>query len=282
MYLPILQLTKHLSTIMKYLIGCIISLGWANYIVCQGPLSGFLPGRNKTDIALNFAYDSYNEYLFGDERQPINTITRSVSLYAEHGITDSLSIVATLPYMWTNPDSASLQDATLFLKYRNQYQRFSTGSLSILSAVGISLPVGDYRLDAERPIGSRNTTFQGRLIVQYNLNNGLFFHLQSGLDLRINPDSQVALPILLRTGWGTKFVYGEAWTEFRRTFTSAADTSISQGSGSNWIRVGATIYYPITKNLGLTAAIARFINGRNIGLSTMYSTGLVYRHDWNP
>ena len=260
---------------------CSLSIFNSTNIFGQGPLSGFLNGRGKTDVALNYATDRYENYLFGNEKRPISTKTQSVNLFLEHGLSDSLSLVLTLPFVWTNPDSANFQDATLFLKYRNQYQKFKAGALSFLTGVGLSFPVGNYRLDAERPIGTRSTIFQGRIITQYNFYHGLFFHLQGGVDLRVNPDSQVGVPVLFRVGWGTHTIYGEAWVEWRSTFNSAVDTRISGGAGSDWLRVGATIYYPITKKMGITIAVAKFITGRNIGLSTLYSGGIVQRIDWN-
>ena len=276
-----LRLEFHrIMIIMRYIIALCLGFISLTSVWSQGPLSGFLTGRGKTDLAINYASDSYDDYFFGDEKRAASTQTQFVSLYLEHGFTDTLSLVATLPYMWTDPENPSLQDATIFLKYRNQYQEFQEGALSFVTGVGLSFPVGNYQLDVERPIGNRSTVFQGRIISQYNFFNGLFFHLQGGVDFRVTPDSQIAIPLLFRTGWGTSKIYGEAWVEWRNTFDAVADTQVGGGSGSDWLRVGATLYYPIVQNIGVTAAIAQFINGRNIGLSTMYSFGVVYRHDW--
>ena len=246
----------------------------------QGPISGFMVGRAKTDLALNYGFDSFDTYLFGNERQNISTTTEWLSLYVEHGLTDTLSIVFTAPYVRIENGEQGLQDASLYLKYQNQKIQFEKGTLRFVSAAGISLPLSGYTLDALRPIGERATVLHGRFLAQYSFHFGLFFQLQSGVDFRVSPQSQGAIPLLLRSGFGTNRFYLETWVEFRRTLNAGVDDQIRGGSGSNWIKVGGSLYLPLTPFLGLNAGGSYFLSGRNVGLSTLVFGGIILKRNW--
>ena len=247
----------------------------------QGPISGFMTGRAKTDVALNYGYDSYDTYLFGAERQSLSTTTESFSLYLEHGFTDTLSIVVTAPYVRVQNGGSGLQDGNIFLKYKNQEVYTDKGVLRFISAAGVSLPLSRYPIDVERPIGERATVLQGRFIAQYNFNFGFFVHLQSGLNFRISPQSQGAIPLLLRTGIGTNRFYVEGWVEFLRTLNAGVDDRIRGGSGSNWIKVGGSLYVPLTPYFGLNLGAGHFLTGKNVGLSTAIFGGIILKRNWN-
>ncbi len=265
---------------MKNLLLIMTLLPWAAVAYCQGPISGFLVGRAKTDLAINYGYDNYDTYVFGEEEQSISVTTTSLNLYAEHGFTDSLSIVFTAPYVSIQNGDSGLQDGSLFLKYKNQEINTNLGSLRFVSAVGISLPLSGYSTDTERPIGERATVLQGRFAAQYNFRAGFFVHVQSGLNFRISPQSQGGIPLLLRMGMGTRRIYGEAWIEFFRTLDAGVDDRIRGGAGSNWVKVGGSIYVPVTPYFGLNLNGAHFLSGKNIGLSTMLFTGIILKRNW--
>ncbi|MCB9293513.1 MAG: hypothetical protein H6559_10370 [Lewinellaceae bacterium] len=52
---------------------------------------------------------------------------------------------------------------------------------------------------------------------------------------------------------------------------------MSGGSGSQWLRIGGTLYVPVIVSIGLVFGGARILSGRNIGLSTRWNAGVVYR-----
>ena len=246
----------------------------------QGPISGFMTGRAKTDVALNYGYESYDTYLFGAERQNLSTTTQSSNLYLEHGFTDTLSIVITAPYVQIQDGSQGLQDGNILLKYQNQEINTSKGTLRFISAAGVGLPLSRYPIDVERPIGERATTLQGRFIAQYNFNFGLFIHVQSGINFRIRPQSQGSIPVLLRTGMGTNRFYVEAWIEFLRTLNAGVDNRIRGGAGSNWVKIGGSLYVPFTPYLGFNLGVGHFLTGKNIGLSTAVFGGIILKRNW--
>lgn len=243
----------------------------------QGPISGFMAGRGHTDFALNYSFESYNFYFFGEEKRDRRNETKSVNLFIEHGFSDTFGLVVTLPYIWIDDINRGLQDGSLFVKYRNQKKRYAHGSLSFITALGISFPISSYPKDTENPIGERATLFQGRFLGQFNFDSGLFIHAQSGLNFRLFPDAQTSIPILLRMGFGGKNIFAEAWMEFFNTLNAGVDTQVFGGSGSTWTKIGGTLYYSLKPNFGLFLSGSQFLSGKNIGIASRVNAGAVYK-----
>jgi len=246
----------------------------------QGPVSGFMPGGKHTDIAVNYTYEHFDQYYFGNELENAPTTTRSANLFLEHGFSDSLGLILTLPYKWIDQINRGLQDATLLLKYRNHYRQRRNGQSTFITSVGLSSPISAYPVDTENPIGIRATTFQSRILTQFQWNSGVFVLFKTGLDFRLIPSALVAVPALFRVGWGGRKWYVDGWLEFYHTFNPGTDVQISAGNGSRWQRLGATIYYAFTPSTGVVLNAARFLGGANIGKANQLSAGLVFKIDW--
>lgn len=248
----------------------------AGWLFAQGPISGFLPKKGNTDIALTYAYEYFNKYYFGDQKQDISQTMHTASFYGEHGLSAKSSLVAAAPYLWIG-ENKGLQDGSLFLKYKAFYKEGTNGNLSLIGAVGATFPLSHYSTEVDNPIGIRATLLQGRVVAQYNSVFGIFAHLQSGLDVRVTPGNLVALPIVFRMGYGGSWFYADGWLEYYHTFNAGADDSISDGSGSVWFRAGGTLYYPVTDKFGAFLGFAQIFSGRNIGLSSRWNLGVVWK-----
>lgn len=246
-------------------------------IRAQGPISGFMPGPKITDVALSYSTESYSNYLFGEEETTLANTVQSLNLFIERGISDSFSIVLSLPYLWIDEENKGFQDANLFIKYRNEYKRFEKGDLSFITAVGLSFPSSAYANDTETPIGERATVFQGRFLGQYKFDMGLFLHIQSGINFRLIPNAQSSLPVLFRVGFGGKKFYVDGWIEYLTTFNAGVDDQIFGGAGSKWTKIGGTLFYPITAKWGAFVGGSRTLSGKNVGLATRWNTGMVYK-----
>lgn len=245
--------------------------------LAQGPVTGFMPGAGVTDIAPAYSYESFNSYYFGRERLPATNTLQALSLFLEHGLSDSLSIVLTVPYIWNARNRGNLQDATIALKYRNLYREGQIGAFSLIGSAGITFPASSYAIDSLNPIGIRAATLNARLVGQYNWYSGAFVHLQTGYELRILPDVLHAVPVLLRGGFGAKQYYVEAWAEWFHTFNTDADVRISGGQGADWLRAGGTLYVPLASQFGIFGGAAHVFSGRNIGRSTRLNAGVVLK-----
>ncbi len=243
----------------------------------QGPVSGFMPGARSTDLALSYGYDAYRTYVFGSEPRAQAVSTQSMNLFAEHGFSRDFSLLVNLPFLWIDPTNRGLQDGSLYLKYRNLYRRRTSGSWNLITGLGLTFPLSNYPVDTETPIGQKAVFFHGRLTAQYRFDHGLFFMGQTGVDFRLLPEALFALPLQFRMGYGYGRFYGDIWLEFLRSLNAGVDEDIQGGAGSSWVRVGATLYVELLKNLGLVGQWASFLRGENIGLSTRFGLGLVVK-----
>ncbi|MCP9236601.1 transporter [Lewinella sp. JB7] len=245
----------------------------------QGPISGFPTPKGEIAVAPAYSRETYTTY-FGQDGTPEDreVTTTSYSLFVEAGLNDQTSLVATLPYMRTNDRPGSLQDASLWIKYMNLDLRGASGNQRVFTAIGLSFPVGSYETTGIAALGQRATVFQGRLVYQYQFDSGFFLHAQSGIDFQFAPESRSSWPVLLRTGYGTKYVYVEGWVEFITALESGtAVQTATAGTGSSWRRVGGTVYVPVVKWAGFVLGGAYVLGGEYIGKSGRVNLGMVVK-----
>lgn len=254
--------------------------GWQPACVrAQGPISGFPTPKGEVAVALSYGRETYDNYFLPDDQQEARSITTvSYSLFAEAGLTENTAVVVTLPWMRNNDGTGSLQDGSVWLKYMNLDRRRGRAANRFFTAVGLSLPVGNYETEGQEALGQRATVFQGRLTYQYQHDAGWFLSAQSGIDFQIAPEAASAWPLLLRGGYGNKFFYVEGWLEFITSLDGGTTvTGAATGTGSSWRRVGGTVFLPVTKRAGVTLAGARVLSGTFIGDSLRWSAGVVVK-----
>ncbi|MEM9525820.1 MAG: hypothetical protein AAGA31_04375 [Bacteroidota bacterium] len=245
----------------------------------QGPISGFPTPKGETAIALSYSRENYDTYLLpSDQEEQRDIETISYSLFLEAGMSEKTSLVATLPYMRTNNREGSLQDGAIWLKYMNSDKRSGRSASRFFTAVGLSLPIGNYETEGIAALGQRATVFQGRLAYQLQHDSGWFLHAQSGIDFQFAPEAQSAWPLLLRTGYGGAFFYVEGWLEFVTALESGSGVqTATAGTGSSWQRFGGTLYVPVQKWFGVQIGGAWVFDGEYIGRSGRLNTGVIFK-----
>jgi hypothetical protein len=252
------------------------TLLYALLLPAQGPISGFLPRAGQLQFAANYSIESYDTYLRADDAIDQALDSRSYSLFAEYGLAEHNSLVVTLPYVDNGSDNRAWQDAALWFKYRNLRREVDHGQHTLLTAVGLTFPVGNYAADTPLAIGRRATVFGGRLVWQYQDYNGWFLQVQSGIDFQVAPDAAAAWPLLLRAGWGTPWFYVEGWLEnYAALETTGNSGNLAAGVQSSWLRTGGTLYFPVRPWLGVQGGWAYMLDGAFIGQSTRWFTGFV-------
>lgn len=256
----------------------ILLAGCPLMLPAQGMINGFMNPKGTLDIAPGYGYEYFGEYRFGDESRAQELTTISYNLFAEYSMSDHGAVVINLPYLYINENVKGVQDGSVFFKIRNGFRQFSSGKLNTITAVGLTMPLSAYPTTIDTPLGYGAVQFQGRLALQYNSNYGFFFHLQSGGDFRLLSPPQISVPILFRIGFGTAYYFVEGWVEWYNTLNNAVDQRVTGGAGSDWTRLGGTLYVPVYKGLGLAGNLAFIVDGRNIGLSSRYGFSLVYRY----
>ncbi|CAH0999507.1 hypothetical protein LEM8419_00807 [Neolewinella maritima] len=259
--------------------GIAILLCFSGLLAAQGPIGGFPVERGSITLAPAYSSERYGTYLGeGGVPEDRDITTVSYSMFLEAGLNDQTALVATLPYLQTNQDRGSLQDASVWIKYMNLERPAKRATHRVFTAIGLSFPVGDYATTGIAAIGQRATIFQGRLVYQYQFDSGFFLHAQSGVDVQFAPESRSTWPVLLRTGYGARYFYVEGWMEFVTALEggSAVQTATA-GSGSSWRRLGGTLYVPITPWLGAVGGGAYVLGGEYIGKSARLNLGLVIK-----
>lgn len=243
----------------------------------QGSIDGYLKGKNETDFALTYSYEKYTQYWFGSELQDRALTTKSASLFVAHGLSDKANLIVSVPYIWT-VDEQSLQDAILAIKFLNGKKEYSHGSLSRITAIGFSFPISHYDVNAENPIGEKAVSFLLRHLVQYQSNQGWFVHLQSGIEFRFVPIAKLGIPAVIKAGWGGRKLYFDAWLDLFHTFNSERNQTITAGEGSQFVKIGGTVYYGITPHFGAFIGGAKFLSGKNIGKANRVNVGVVWKN----
>ena len=247
-------------------------------LTAQGPVSGFPTPKGEVAIALNYGFESYDTYLNPDGNENRELQATSYNLFIEAGTGKQTSLILSLPYVETNAQNSSLQDASLWLKYQNIDSRKGRGRNWLFTAIGATFPIGDYPIDGPFAIGQQAFTMQGRLVYQYQHDDGWFLSAQSGIDFQLSPDSRAIWPVLFRSGYGGPWFYVEGWLEFVSALdnTQAERTALA-GTGSSWTRAGTTFYVPIQPWVGVFVGGAWILGGEFIGQSSRINAGVVFK-----
>ena len=248
-------------------------------LFAQGPINGFLPKPGQLDAA--FTYSSENYSKFNNENGDLidrNIDAVSYNLFLEYGLDPKMALIVTAPYISNNPDNQGWQDGSIWLKYRNERIEQNKGYHNLITSIGLGFPLSQYPNDNIAAIGRRATTFQGRFLWQYDAKYGWFVSAQSGIDFQLAPEALAALPVLVRGGIGTSRFYADIWLEHYQSLQSTvANQNGASGAGSTWTRAGGTLYVPIAPWVGVFTGGALILGGKNIGQSTRWNLGIVFR-----
>lgn len=297
-------------TLKKTYLGIAMILFLPTYLLAQSPITGFYPEKNKFTVAVSYLSKSYDKFYVGEELSegnPANLgdISSSiVGVYAEYGINDWLSAVATVPYVSIKSDAGNtdpvhgeskqsgIQDLSLFLKARLFDEHFKDGSkFSLGGAAGLSFPLGDYEGNGILSIGNKATAIDGLVVVQYTTNFNLFAEAQTGYSIRSNSDFEVpnALLYSFKLGYYNQWFYTHAKLGFQDS-TSGYDIGTPEfgtNGGLNalsqtevdYTNLSFDVYVPVYKqNVGLTAGYGLNLSGRNFGQERGFSFGIVYKN----
>ena len=164
----------------------ILSAIVATPLAAQTIDDGFLMSKGVLTAGVMYAHDSWDEYWEGSRKrdnQNIGTMTtQSVMLASHYGLTDRITLVAMVPYVWTQSSQGTLhgmegfQDLTIAAKYRLLATPFtSRGTLSAFVGGGAGVPLSDYTPDFQPlSIGSGSRRFSGRFTLAFETRDAWF------------------------------------------------------------------------------------------------------------
>lgn len=273
------------TALPAFLVACVAFAGDAR---AQGE-TGFLRGPGKTDIALSYVSETYDEFWVGSMRVEdpgVGEVTReSLSLWAAHGLAEDLDVVITASFVeaendGTMPfdDERDLQDGSLGLKWRFHQSRLGPGAFSVLAAPSVKVPLSRYEDNAVTAIGDGQVDYRLRGILHYQLDCGVFASAEVGYDFRTEgtPDE---VPIHLTAGVTLFDVL--TVSPFYSVIDSRGNDDIMQVPfpevAEDITRWGIGAYGRLTDSIGVTAGWKETIDGENTGDLTGWWLGLVYR-----
>ncbi len=261
----------------------------------QPVTDGFMKGKGNGSLVVSYSWERYDEFYAGATlREGIDTglrtwggeiTTQSVSLYGTVGLTDEVDIIVNVPYIavqgagvdTVSQEDSGLQDAAVFIKWRPLFIETGSGNLSFLGVLGFATPLSDYEEDLPLSIGNQSTRSDLRLITHFQSNAGLFGELQAGYSLRSN-DVPNATLLSAKIGYAASAFYVDLWSETQVSDGEALDIGQVPFNETrvNYTQVGASLFVPVVSGFGVSAGVGRYVSGRNVGLATRFSGGVVY------
>ena len=271
--------------------------------------------RHELVSGLSYSSDRWDEYWEGTLKRRngnIGTLTTQIAQWhAGFGLTERLSVLAAVPYVWTHAsagvlhDMEGFQDATLAGKYRLFDEPFTQhGSLRALVAVAGSAPLSDYTPDfLPLSIGTHSKRVTTRLTVSFRATPGWFVAGSTAYTWRDNvkldrsayftqnrlfQTNEVEMPNVV--DWSLRAGYVRNGLQATLIHT----TQRTQGGGdirrqdmpfvsnqADFSELGAMVSYALPRlpALELQLAYAYTLGGRNVGQSSLLTTGFAYHFD---
>jgi len=255
------------------------------------------------------AWDHYWEGALNRTNGNLGTVsTQSVNYFANFGAIKRLNVMGTVPFIWTNASQGVLhpqrgfQDLTLGAKYRLLVvQTGSRGAIEILPAVSGSIPMTNYSPDFQPlSIGFAAKTIAPRLTANFQGFGGVYLNGTAAYVFRsivtldrpyyftsdqLTLSNQVAMP--------NQFDYtvSAGYRGHNMMFIGSFARQQTRGGGDirrqdmpfvsnrmNFSKGGASAVVPIpfVKNLQGWFMYSNTFDGRNVGQSNTFTTGLMY------
>lgn len=272
---------------------------------------GSLLPRRAFSTGLLYAHESWSEYWEGTLKRDNGNIgtltTQSVTWMAAYGLTDRLSVMAMLPYVWTHATQGplhgmhGLQDFTLAAKYQLLATPLTDrGTLRAMVVGAAGIPAGNYTPDfLPLSIGLASRQFSGRFTLNFQAHEGWFLNGSAAYTWR----TKVTLDRLAYYTNGQLYLSNEVAMPAVFDYTVSAGyhvgrltipISLSQqrtlGGGDirrqdmpfvsnrmDFVRLeGLAMYAVPAPQLGVRIGLSRIVSGRNVGQSTTLTGGLFH------
>ncbi|MCB2407739.1 hypothetical protein [Hymenobacter lucidus] len=287
------------SYAFSFLVSAALLLG--TQVRAQSLVSGFMVGKGHGSVSFTGTAERYKSVFLVPEKVdevPVFQEIRvsSVSVYTTYGISDKIEAVVSLPYIssegkgngqgYTNSRSG-LQDVSGLLKFKAFSTTIGYSVLDLLGVVGVSTPASNYQsnkgLEYIIAIGNGATKYNTLGIAHLKTPSGVFITGQAGYSLRTNrvPNAFIADA---KVGYAGLKLYTEAWASFQQSSNKGTDI-LQPGfdlyfpaTRVNFARIGASVFRPIAKGVGVVLGASQYVSGRNLGKSTALSAGISYNY----
>jgi hypothetical protein len=259
-----------------------------------------------------YAHDGWNQYWEGTLKRSngnIGTVTtQSVTSVVGYGVAERFSVMAALPYVWTQASQGTLrglsgvQDLTLSAKYKLLTTKPSEhGAFSAFLAGTAAIPMSSYTPDfLPLSIGTGGGRAASHLILNYQSSAAWFVNASTAYtwcsNVRLNRNSyytngslymtnQVAMPNVMdyaltaginRGRWRIPLTFVQQRTlgggDIRRQDMPFVSNRM------DFAKLDGSVMYTLNvpKDVSLRIGAAHVLSGRNVGQSTTLTTGVLY------
>lgn len=250
-------------------------------------LNGFLPARGEGTVALSYTAESYDEFWRGDTKVPTPPFlgeveTTSYSLWLRYGFTDRFSVVANVPYVDVDTDGTmgladdGVGDVEAVALFRAVETSSGATRHRLVAGVGVRTPAQNYAADAPVSLGDGSTDLLLRLVYQLEIGS-FYLSQQVGYDSR-SDDVPDTFPLFTEAGYTFGRVTGSV---FYSRLLSNDGTDIGESgftfpsNEEEYSRAGGKLYARFTDAVGASVAGFTTLDGKNTGVTTGFSAGLV-------
>jgi hypothetical protein len=268
-----------------------------------------LPKRTLSAGVL-YVHDSWDQYWEGTLKRSNGNIgtltTQSVTMVGGYSVTDRVSLMAALPYIWTHASQGVLRDMSGFqdLALAAKVKVLNTGPgthgtfSAFVAGVG-ALPTSNYTPDFyPLSIGTAGRRASGHLTLDFQSNAAWFASTSASYtwcsNVRLNRSSyytngqlyltnEVVMPNVLDYTFTTGVVLGN----WRIPVSLVQQRTLGGGdirrqdmpfvsNRMDFVKVDGGVMYGLPKNLTISLGAAHVLTGRNVGQSTILTSGLFY------
>jgi hypothetical protein len=299
---------------MKTLLLLLLAAAACPAVHAQTIDDGIMMSRRSVQAGGVYTHDSWSEYWEGSLKRVngnIGTITTQTGTWvATYGLTNRLTVVGSVPYVWTRPSQGVLQgqqgvqDLMLGGKYSViERSPAGRGLLRAIVALSGTVPLTDYTPDfAPLSIGTQSRRLSGRLTLNYQTELGVYANGSGAYTRR--RDVTLDRPYYYTNGQlfftdrvdmpeVVDYAVSVGYLKHDLNANVSFSKQTTQGGGDirrqdmpfvsnrvNFSRVGAMAMYPIPgmKAVAVYGSWARTLDGRNVGQATTIATGLLYSH----
>ena len=289
-------------------------MSFAGLLRSQTIDDGIMIPRHTLFTGNTWTHDSWDHYWEGHLSRTngnLGTVaTQSDNWYADYGITSHLDFIVSVPYVWTHAsqgvlhDMAGYQDVTFGGKWAFLERPFtSKGTMRALVALSGSVPMTNYEPAFEPlSIGNQSKTVSARTTLFWLSHKGWVGTASAAYTWRSNITldqpyyytnnqfyltNQVVMPQQLSYSANAGYI-----SRGRMIFLQWSQQR-TQGGGDirrqdapfpsnmvNYTKIGVNTMYPLPiryfHDLGVQFNFGYILDGRNIGQSMTFTTGLLY------
>ena len=289
----------------------LVMAGSAPALHAQSITDGIMMPRRTLCTGFLYDRDQWTEYWEGTlQRDNLNIgtlTTQSVTWVNTYGVTDTINVLAMVPYVWTHASAGTLrgqdgfQDLTVALKVNAFTASLGPGALKAFAVGSLATPLGDYTPDFyPLSLGSASQRASARLTLNYTTRHGLYLNGTGAYTWRDNVtldrstyftdgqlfySNEVAMPDVY------DYTFSIGYSKGRTLIPISYSKQVTRGGSDirrqdmpfvsnrmNASRLDASVLYylPGVEDLGVRFAATHTLSGRNVGQSTIFSAGLLY------